>query len=60
MLKVLLINAVWIPVHLGWLWAGATLHRLNLPESAHRKINYAMAASLLAVVALALYASFAR
>ncbi|QDC11321.1 LysE family translocator [Oceanicola sp. D3] len=57
-LKVLILNAVWIPIHLGWLWAGATLHRLNLPESAHRKINYAMAASLLAVVALALYASF--
>ncbi|MFY0634186.1 MAG: LysE family transporter [Vannielia sp.] len=58
--KVLIINAVWIPIHLGWLWAGATLHRLNLPESAHRKINYAMAASLLAVVALALYASFLK
>ncbi|SIO31597.1 LysE family translocator [Vannielia litorea] len=58
--KVLILNAVWIPVHLGWLWAGATLHRLNLPESAHRKINYAMAASLLAVVALALYASFLK
>lgn len=56
--KVLIINAVWIPIHLGWLWAGAALHRLNLSQAAHRRINYAMAASLLAVVALALYASF--
>ncbi|MBY6048893.1 LysE family translocator [Vannielia litorea] len=58
--KLVIVNAIWIPIHLGWLWAGATLHRLNLSEAAHRRINIAMAASLLAVVALALYASFLK
>ncbi len=56
MAKLVIANAVWIPVHLGWLYAGATLHRLNLSDSAHRKINYLMALSMLAVVVLALIA----
>ncbi len=51
--KLLIVNAIWIPIHLAWLYAGATLHRLNLSQTAHRRINYAMAASMLAVVALA-------
>lgn len=52
-LKFLIINAIWIPVHLIWLRAGVTLKRLNLPPRAQRAINIAMAASLLAVVGLA-------
>ena len=55
--KLVIVNAIWIPIHLGWLYAGAALHRLNLPETAHRRINFAMAASMLAVVALALFAA---
>ena len=58
--KLVIMNAIWIPIHLAWLWAGATLHKLDLSPAAHRRINYAMAGSLLAVVALALYASFLR
>ena len=54
--KLLIVNAIWIPIHLGWLYAGATLHRLNLSQAAHRRINRAMAASMLAVVALAIIA----
>lgn len=54
--KVLIFNAIWIPIHLAWLWAGASLHRLNLSPAAQRRINYVMAASMLAVVALALMA----
>lgn len=53
-LKLLIMNAIWIPIHLGWLWAGVALHRLNLPDRTQRMINYAMAAALVAVVALAL------
>jgi len=52
--KVLIINAVWIPIHLIWLWAGISLHRLDLSGRTHRIINYGMAFSMLAVVALAL------
>ncbi|WOI55376.1 LysE family translocator [Palleronia sp. LCG004] len=52
--KLVITNAIWIPIHLAWLWAGASLHRLALDETTQRRINYAMAASMLAVVALAL------
>jgi threonine/homoserine/homoserine lactone efflux protein len=52
--KLLIMNAIWIPIHLGWLYAGVALHRLNLSAAAQRRINYAMAASMIAVVILAL------
>lgn len=55
--KVIIMNAIWIPIHLIWLWAGVTLHRLNLPERTQRLINFAMAAAMLAVVALAIYSA---
>ncbi|SMX51142.1 LysE family translocator [Actibacterium lipolyticum] len=58
--KLLIVNIIWIPIHLGWLWAGASLHRLNLSDAAQRRINYFMAASMLAVVALALFAGIQR
>ncbi len=53
--KLLIVNAIWIPIHLGWLYAGASLHRLNLSNAAQRRINILMAISMLLVVALALY-----
>jgi len=52
--KLIIVNTIWIPIHLAWLWAGASLHRLNLSEPVQRRINYAMAASMLIVVALAI------
>ncbi|SPH17218.1 hypothetical protein DEA8626_00734 [Defluviimonas aquaemixtae] len=52
--KALVTNAIWIPIHLAWLWAGVMLHRLDLPERTHRVINVAMALSMLGVVALAM------
>ncbi len=51
-LKFLLINIVWIPVHLSWLTMGVTLHRLNLSPRAMTVINSGMAIAMLAVVAL--------
>lgn len=51
--KLLILNAIWIPIHLAWLAAGVTLRRLDLPEGAHLAINVGMALSMLAVVALA-------
>ena len=53
-LKFLIMNAIWIPIHFGWLWAGVTLHQLNLSGKAHRIINIAMAASMMTVVILAI------
>lgn len=47
---------IWIPVHFAWLYAGVALRRLNLPPHQQRMINYAMALSMLVVVALAFFA----
>lgn len=58
-LKLVILNLIWVPIHLGWLWAGVTLHRLSLDAGTQRRINYLMSASMLAVVALAI-ASAAR
>ncbi len=58
LLKFLVMNAIWLPIHLLWLSAGVYLHRLNLSERSHLLINIAMAISMLAVVALAALAQF--
>ncbi len=52
-LKFIILNAIWIPIHFAWLWAGVVLHRLDLSERTHRAINVAMAASMMTVVVLA-------
>lgn len=57
LLKLLIMNLIWIPVHLGWLWAGVTLHRLDMPERSHRIINIFMALAMLSVVALAIWSA---
>jgi threonine/homoserine/homoserine lactone efflux protein len=56
LIKFLIINLIWIPVHLLWLHAGVTLHRLDLRAKTQAAINIAMALSMLAVVALAVLA----
>jgi threonine/homoserine/homoserine lactone efflux protein len=56
-LKLLIFNAIWIPLHLIWLWAGVKLHQLNLPHRTQRIINIGMAAAMVAVVLLALIAT---
>lgn len=53
--KLLLLNLVWIPIHLLWLYAGVTLHKLALAPATQRLINYAMASALVAVVTIALF-----
>lgn len=55
-IKLLLFNVIWIPIHLLWLWAGVTLRRLDLDPKVQRVINMAMALSMLAVVAIAVAA----
>lgn len=55
--KLLIMNLIWIPIHLVWLYAGASLHRLNLTTRTQRRINGVMAAAMLAVVILALVAN---
>lgn len=52
-IKFLIMNAVWIPIHLLWLWGGETLRRLDLAPHVQRRINYGMASAMLVVVGLA-------
>ena len=52
-LKVAIITAVWLPIHLIWALAGASLKRLDPPPNIQRRINVLMAGSMLAVVAIA-------
>ena len=56
--KLLIFNGVWIPVHFMWLFLGIWLNQLNLPEHQQRRINYAMAGSMMMVVLLAAYSAF--
>ncbi|MEM7743606.1 MAG: LysE family transporter [Pseudomonadota bacterium] len=51
--KFVLMNLVWIPVHILWLGAGVTVRRMELPTGTQRFINYVMAASLIVVVVVA-------
>jgi len=53
-LKLLIVNAIWIPIHVVWVWFGFRLKQLDLATHTHRLINYAMAGSMLLVVGLAL------
>ena len=55
LLKFVIINAIWIPIHLGWLGLGNLVNQLDLKPATHRLINYAMAVSMMIVVILALF-----
>ena len=57
LIKLVVFNAIWIPVHLIWLGAGAKLGSMNLSQRAQRRINIGMALSLLVVIAVALIAA---
>jgi len=57
--KFVIMNIVWIPVHLAWLWAGTALHRLDLAPAVQSGVNKAMAASMLAVVGIAAWSQLA-
>lgn len=52
-IKFLIINLIWIPVHLGWLWVGVSLKRLELSAHHQSIINKGMALSMVTVIALA-------
>ena len=54
-LKLIILNGIWIPVHLLWLYFGMRLHTLNLSERTHRVINLTMAVCLAGVVVLSFY-----
>ena len=59
-IKFALINLVWIPVHILWLWFGVSLKRLDLPPRQQFAVNLAMASAMMIVVGLAIWAQFGR
>ena len=56
--KLIILNSIWIPVHLLWLYFGIRLHTLNLSERTHRVINLTMAVCLAGVVVLSFFSMF--
>ena len=56
--KLVILNALWITIHIIWLWLGVTLRRMNLGEGLQRAINIVMAVAMMAVVALAARGAF--
>ncbi len=56
-LKLIVFNLIWLPVHLVWLGFGAKIGSLDLPQSRQRAINTGMALALVTVVGIALWTS---
>lgn len=54
-IKLLIMNAIWLPLHFAWLGLGIWLRSLDLSGPVQRGINIAMAASMVIVVGLALF-----
>ncbi|MGE3625903.1 MAG: LysE family translocator, partial [Hyphomicrobiales bacterium] len=52
-IKLAIMNAIWIPIHIAWFAAGVTVRKLELAPRTQFIINIVMALSMLAVVALA-------
>ncbi|NKB51987.1 MAG: LysE family translocator [Rhizobiaceae bacterium] len=56
-IKLLILNAIWIPIHILWMAAGVTINRLTLAHSTQRMINMGMAAAMLLVVGIAMWST---
>lgn len=54
-LKLAIVNIIWLPLHLLWLYAGVRLNSLNLQPRTQRLINLAMALCLIGVVILSVW-----
>ena len=57
LIKFIIWNVVWIPMHFAWLLAGVTLKRLNLSPKIQRGINMFMAVSMVSLMFLSLFSS---
>lgn len=54
--KFIVLNIIWLGIHILWLAIGVTIHKLNLAPKTQRTVNICMAIALLSVVGLALWA----
>ena len=55
LIKALIINLVWIPVHFFWLWIGIKLRQWGLNKGKQAIVNKVMAFCLLVVIGLAAF-----
>lgn len=53
-IKFVIFNLVWIPIHFGWLYAGASMKKLNLSPKIQNLINLSMALSMVAIIIIAI------
>ena len=54
LLKLLISNLIWMPIHLIWLYAGVLFYELPLSKTIKNIVRYLMAISLILVVILSL------
>ena len=57
-IKFFIMNSIWIPLHLLWLYVGTVLHELNLSNRNQRIINIMMSISMVVVVVISLLYSY--
>ena len=57
-IKFIIINSIWIPLHFLWLYAGTVLHELNLSNKNQRIINLMLSFSMIAAVVISILYSF--
>lgn len=59
-IKLLLMNLIWISFHLIWLFAGVKLNELNLAPRTQNQINMSMALCLIMVVLISVWSIFSQ
>ena len=57
-IKFFIMNSIWIPLHLLWLYVGTVLYELNLSNRNQRIINLMMSISMVIVVFISILYSF--
>jgi len=57
-IKFVIMNLIWFPIHLFWLFLGFYLKSLNLSSRHQSNVNLLMACALVIVVVLAVFSSF--
>ena len=57
-LKIVVLNLIWVPIHVAWLALGIGLRRLDLAPPTQRAVNVVMALLMVVVVMLATVAAF--
>ena len=54
LIKIVITNLIWIPIHLIWLYAGVLFYELPLSKTTKNTVKYLMGISLILVVVLSL------